>query len=523
MSAEPVKAKPSDTDSSLKEPNNPESLLSQGLPIRPWTVAVALVFAFFLLSMFFSYRSIGVMQANNIAVTNSMQVVALLNELRLNIARAESGQRGYLLTTDNIYLEPYHQTLSTIDELLHSLANAPTSAQAQEVKLDQLFEEVESVVSEMEQVIRLVNSSDYLGALTRMHAGTGAGLVSEVNRLINRLEVTELLQLQEKRSQAEETRTLILAGLIATNLIGLLLACGIFIAAYYNARRLATLYGQIESANAKLESKVQARTQALQLYSEELQRSNRELEEFAFVASHDLQEPLRKIRAFGDRLLQKYSGPLGERGADYVARMHSASERMSLLINDLLSFSRVTTKRSPFAQVNLNTILGKALEDLEFSLEESGGKVEYSSLPTIDADATQIGQVFMNLISNSLKFRRSDVAPLISIRYELGDQCKVDPADEREWCCLYITDNGIGFEQEYADRVFNLFQRLHGRDEYAGTGIGLALCRKIVERHGGTIRVASEPNKGTEFSIRLPTSQPTNDDMNDLHSESGSE
>lgn len=523
MTGGPVNAEPSDTHSSLKESGATDSLLSQGLPIRPWTVAVGLVFAFFLLSMFFSYRSIGVMQANNIAVTNSMQVVALLNELRLNIARAESGQRGYLLTTNNIYLEPYHQTLSTIDELLHSLANAPTSAEAQEAKIKLLFDEVENVVSEMEEVIRLVNNNDYLGALTRMNAGTGAGMVAEVNRLINRLEVTELLQLQEKRAQADETRGAILVGLVATNLIGLLLACGIFVAAYYNARRLSKLYSQIESANAKLESKVQARTQALQLYSEELQRSNRELEEFAFVASHDLQEPLRKIRAFGDRLLQKYSDTLGERGADYVARMHSASERMSLLINDLLSFSRVTTKRNPFARVNLNTILSKVLEDLEFALEESGGKVECSGLPTIDADSTQIGQVFMNLISNSLKFRRPEVAPVISISFELGDHCKVDPADEREWCCIYVKDNGIGFEQEYADRVFNLFQRLHGRDEYAGTGIGLALCRKIVERHGGTIRVTSEPYKGTQFSIRLPTTQITSDDMNDLHSESGSE
>lgn len=519
----PSAIQPGDTEPDPAEPSNSKSLLSQGLPIRPWTVAVSLVFAFFLLSMFFSYRSIGVMQANNIAVTNSMQVVALLNELRLSIARAESGQRGYLLTTDDIYLEPYHRTLSNIDELLLTLANAPTSMIEQDANIERLFAEVENVVSEMEDVVRLVSGDDYLGALTRMQAGTGAGLVAEVNRLIDRIEENELLQLREKRSQAEEARTLILAGLIATNLIGLLLACGIFIAAYYNAHRLARLYAQIESANAKLESKVAARTQALQLYSEELQRSNRELEEFAFVASHDLQEPLRKIRAFGDRLLHKYSGPLGERGADYVARMHSASERMSLLINDLLSFSRVTTKRSPFVKVDLNSTLAKVLEDLEYSIEESGGKVESSDLPAIDADSTQIGQVFMNLISNSLKFRRADMTPVISIRYELGDHCKVDPADEREWCCLFVTDNGIGFEQEYANRVFNLFQRLHGRDEYAGTGIGLALCRKIIERHGGTIQVASEPNNGTQFCIRLPMTQSDSDDMNDFHNESGSE
>lgn len=487
----------------------------KGLPIRAWMVAVGLVLAFFLLSMFLSYRSIGVMQANNESVSNSRQVIALLNELRLNIIRAESGQRGYLLTTDNIYLEPYHQTLSTIDELLHSLANAPSSVADQEEKIEILFAKVEQIVAEMEQVVQLVDMNDYLGALTRMHAGTGAGLAAEVNQLINRLEVDELLQLHATRAQADNNRTLILVGLITTNLIGLFLACGIFIAGYRNARTLAGLYAHIEQANTELESKVEARTQALQLYSEELQRSNRELEEFAFVASHDLQEPLRKIRAFGDRLLQKYSDALGERGADYVARMHSASERMSLLINDLLSFSRVTTKRSPFARVDLNEVLNKVLEDLEFAIEESGGIIESTGLPNIDADASQMSQVFMNLIGNSLKFRRPDVAPVIRVSSETGDHCRSDPADERDWCCLHIADNGIGFEPEYADRVFNLFQRLHGRDAYAGTGIGLALCRKIVERHGGSIRAHSEPNNGTQFTIRLPMSQGHNDEIKD--------
>lgn len=234
-----------------------------------------------------------------------------------------------------------------------------------------------------------------------------------------------------------------------------------------------------------------------------LRRSNQELESFASIASHDLQEPLRKIEAFGDRLKQRYQAALGEDGQMYVERMQSAVKRMRALINDLLDYSRVTTKARPFAPVNLNEVVSGVLSDLQMRIEGSGADVVVAPLPTIDADATQMRQLFQNLIANALKFHRPGVPP----RVEIAAATRNSPAGEAR-VEIRVTDNGIGFDMKYAERIFGIFQRLHTRAEYEGTGIGLATCRKIVERHGGTITAQSTPGKGTTFIIDLPVRQP---------------
>jgi signal transduction histidine kinase len=238
-----------------------------------------------------------------------------------------------------------------------------------------------------------------------------------------------------------------------------------------------------------------------------LRRSNQELESFASIASHDLQEPLRKIEAFGDRLRQRYHSALGDDGQMYVERMQSAVKRMRALINDLLDYSRVTTKARPFTAVNLSDVLSGVLVDLQMRLESTGGTVETGPLPTIDADATQMRQLFQNLIANALKFHRPDVPPRITITArEVAGGREQQPGERRVE--LRVADNGIGFEMKYAERIFGIFQRLHTRAEYEGTGIGLATCRKIVERHGGTITALSAPGEGATFIIELPAHQP---------------
>ncbi len=234
-----------------------------------------------------------------------------------------------------------------------------------------------------------------------------------------------------------------------------------------------------------------------------LRRSNQELESFASIASHDLQEPLRKIEAFGDRLKQRYQSVLGDDGQMYVERMQSAVKRMRSLINDLLDYSRVTTKAKPFGSVHLGDLLSGVLSDLQVRIESSGGTVALGCLPTIDADATQARQLFQNLIANALKFHRPGVPP----RVEVSATQYTSPVGERR-VEIRVADNGIGFEMKYAERIFGIFQRLHTRAEYEGTGIGLATCRKIVERHGGTIRAESTPGQGTTFLIDLPVRQP---------------
>ena len=480
------------------------------MPGRPWLLVLLALVVFFVVSMSTAYRSIGVMHENNQSITNTLEVLALIKELKTELVNAESGQRGYLLTNDGQYLEPYHKALAQVDQLLASLSGATTELPVQLTRFKNVFELTNQKIDEMQETVSLVHAGERQQAMNRVRSDVGVSLMRQLSELMDDMEADEMMMLYKNRHVARQDRQFILQSLFATNILGLVLSLVIFVAVYRSSRRLNSLYYQIEKANSELEDKVEERTLALQQYSDELQRSNRELEEFAFVASHDLQEPLRKIRAFGDRLLKKYTAELGDSGADYIRRMHAASERMSHLIDDLLSFSRVTTQQKPFELVDLNSVMEGVIEDLEYGIEDTGASIEFGELPEIDADQSQMSQVFMNLIGNSLKFRREGVVPVIRIHSEnVADEDALDDegAEPRDWLRLVFSDNGIGFDTQYNDRVFNLFQRLHGRDEYAGTGIGLALCRKIVERHGGTIVAESEVGVGTQFIITLPKTQ----------------
>jgi PAS domain S-box-containing protein len=240
--------------------------------------------------------------------------------------------------------------------------------------------------------------------------------------------------------------------------------------------------------------------QALQSQAEDLARSNAELGQFAYVASHDLQEPLRKILAFGDRLKKKHAEALGAEGRDYLERMQNAAGRMQTLINDLLSLSRVTNHRQPFAAVDLAEVVRMVVSDLETRLLQVNGKVELAALPIIVADRGQMAQLFQNLIGNGLKFGKPGQPPVVRVYGELFN----DQQGGAAGCQIVVEDNGIGFDEKYLDRIFRVFQRLHGRTEYDGTGIGLAICRKIVERHSGSITARSTPGMGAKFIVTLP-------------------
>lgn len=240
----------------------------------------------------------------------------------------------------------------------------------------------------------------------------------------------------------------------------------------------------------------------------ELQRSNEELQKFAYVASHDLQEPLRKVQAFGDRLSSRFSQDLPEEGQLYVERMQASAKRMQVLIRDLLDFSRVATKEEPFEKVDLEAVAYDAIGDLEVAIAESGAMVSVTDMPPVWGDAGQLRQIFQNLLSNAIKFRKLDHCPTILI----SGKTTADPAARVPSAEIRVTDDGIGFDEQYTDRIFEVFQRLHGRDAYEGTGVGLAICRKITERHGGTLVARSEPGKGATFIVTLPlaTAAPDN-------------
>ena len=253
---------------------------------------------------------------------------------------------------------------------------------------------------------------------------------------------------------------------------------------------------ELVQANEELQAEVFQRKQAegaLQRYATELEQKNQELQQFAHIASHDLQEPLRMVTSYLQLLERRYKGQLGPDADEFIAFAVAGAARMHALIKDLLTYSRVGTRGRPFELTDCQTVLGQVLANLRVALEESGATVSYDPLPTVTADATQLSQLFQNLIGNAVKFRSGQL-PEIHVGAARQDG---------EWL-FSVRDNGIGIEPQYAERVFVIFQRLHMQDEYPGTGIGLAICKRIVERHGGRIWVESEPGQGSTFYFTIP-------------------
>ena len=246
---------------------------------------------------------------------------------------------------------------------------------------------------------------------------------------------------------------------------------------------------ELAEANKELE----ASREALASRAAELERSNAELDQFALIASHDLQEPLRKVQMFSQKVVDSDAANLSEKGRDYLHRSADAAARMQALIQDLLSLSRIATRRDPFEESDLGELAREVVADLEHPIADASATVEVGELPTVPVDDTQIRQLFQNLISNALKFRREDVPAVVRIEGDVRGR----------FAEIRVSDNGIGFEQRHASRIFRVFERLHGRSEYAGTGIGLALCRRIAERHGGTISAKSAPGEGATFTVTL--------------------
>jgi light-regulated signal transduction histidine kinase (bacteriophytochrome) len=242
------------------------------------------------------------------------------------------------------------------------------------------------------------------------------------------------------------------------------------------------------------QAQLQQNQQTLERYIEELNRSNQELQQFAFIASHDLQEPVRKLLFYSDYLLSRYTAAIDKKGLDYLNSMQGAAHRMRNLIHDLLTFSQINKEEISFKEVDLNRIAAEACQDFEMVIEEKKATLNIASLPTIWGDERMMRQLFENIISNSLKYCKSSHAPVIDIGFEKKN-------DSLE---LRFKDNGIGFHQHYLPQMFTLFQRLHSRESFEGTGMGLAICSKIVEMHGGKIWAEGKEGEGAIFYVSLP-------------------
>jgi two-component system CheB/CheR fusion protein len=261
----------------------------------------------------------------------------------------------------------------------------------------------------------------------------------------------------------------------------------------------------------ELERRVRQRTIELATANENLERSNKELEQFAFVSSHDLQEPLRKIQTFAHMLYERNRDELNEQGRTYLDKMMSASKRMSKLINDLLNFSRLQRSEERFVPTDLNNILSNIENDFELLINQKQAVIHSEGLPVIEANPLEMNQLFYNLLGNALKFSKEDVSPEITLSSKRLSTEEIAENDklikDKEYYRIVVSDNGIGFSQQYAHKIFEIFQRLNTRSEYEGTGIGLALVHKIILNHQGIIYAESEEGVGSSFYMILPATQ----------------
>lgn len=445
-----------------------------------------------------------------LSLDKTSDIIVRLDQLHLSVVVAESGQRGYLLTEYEEYLSPYNEALRSLDKQIANVKAIDTSFTGQNSQIASLLLLVEDKVRELVSTVELALSDKEHSAIKQVMTNRGRNLYREIRKDFQQLSE---IQFEHRHQLYNELRTVQRDAKVnfgVSAILSGLLVIGMFLMARLNLLASAKNQQTLEQQNVLLTEKVAHRTQELTIYADELSRSNRELEDFAFVASHDLQEPLRKIQAFSNRLTTMYADKLDDKGVDYIQRMTAAAQRMSTLINDLLEFSRITTRGKDFVRVDLNDVLEQVLADLEIAINESDAQVHVPQLPKVSADPSQMYQLFLNVLSNGLKFRKREQAPCLTVSCDYimirDELLNVDVPNYE----IKITDNGIGFAQNYADKIFSPFQRLHGRSEYKGTGIGLAVCRRIVERHGGTISALSELGKGAIFIITLPVAAVVN-------------
>jgi signal transduction histidine kinase len=288
----------------------------------------------------------------------------------------------------------------------------------------------------------------------------------------------------------------------------------VFVELYKKNHQLVAQEQKLISINKSLEMEIKDRitseTRVKELNKQlleninQLESTNKELDRFAYMASHDLQEPLRKIRIFSERISDTYGKDIGEEGKMYIEKMQSACIRMQNLIDDILAFSKISVEKGSLINCNMNVLVDEVLQDMEQRIREKDARVNVEKLPELQVNPELMKSLFENLISNSLKYSRKEVAPEISISTRLDEHISASDLSVKKYYRICVKDNGIGFEQQYADQVFTMFKRLHAGPEYKGTGIGLAICKKIVEEHNGHISAKSTVNEGTTFTISLP-------------------
>ena len=443
-----------------------------------------------------SYRSMLQNDEDRQWVTHTHRVLEQVDAVETDLLNAETGERGFILTGEPSFLDPYNNALAHVNQDVAELRRLTTDNSARQQTMDR----VEPLIAERLQMlgdrIEVRKEEGLVPGAEIVRQGPGkqhmdkiraqlAGMRQEENRLL-------VLRTEEAGKSSRNTRIVLVTGDFLA--IGFLCLAGIVVGQEIGQRRRAEM--EVRTLNTNLERRVADRTAELNERAKDLARSNSELQQFAYVASHDLQEPLRMVASFTQLLAKRYGDKLDDDARDFINYAVDGAMRMQTLISDLLNYSRVGTQGKPLVPTNSEALLKRVLDSLKISIEESGAVIVGDHLPVVMADPQQLSQLFQNLITNAIKFHGQDV-PRIRISTErIGKEWKFS-----------VRDNGIGISQEHADRIFIIFQRLHTKTEYPGTGIGLAICKKIVERHGGRIWIEPSPGGGTTFCFTIAAAE----------------
>lgn len=428
-------------------------------------------------------------------LNHTVEVSKRLERITKQLKDAEAAIRGYNLTKKETFLLPSMEERSLKIEREYRNLRRIMDDPVQQRNLDTL----KNLLDVKYKQLTAGEQKDFKGS--RISVGEGEVSMDLIDRKVDQMTQIEETQLYEKSRLFEFFSNLWIPVVFIISLFAILIGVYSYV---------------ILNKEFRLQLHIESR---LKLYQRELQdnitllnKSNQELEQFAYVASHDLQEPLRKISTFSDRLQSKYGEELQPEATELVNRMVAAVARMRVLINDLLSFSRAgRIVPETLMPVDMNALLQDVTGDLEVALLEKNGAILFDQLPEVEGNDTALHQLFQNLLSNSIKFAHPGRPLEIRIKRELLTGRETGVAQENKWdetfCRITIEDNGIGFDQVYAERIFLIFQRLHGVSEYKGTGIGLAICKKIVDAHNGYITAFGYPGKGATFVIILPIKQ----------------
>ncbi len=444
-----------------------------------------------------SYRSMVQSDVDRQWVTHTHQVLENLDAVITDLLDIETGARGYVLTGEGSYLQPYNDALDRVRTNVKEVRQLTADNKVQQIALDSLEPLISQRTGDRGQFNRNTRTRQGQAAgVMSVRSGPGKKFMDQARIQLAAMKQEENSLLKQRTDEAAKstrnTRTAIVTG--EGLAIAFLCFAGIVVGQEMAQRKRAE--EEVRMLNENLERRVADRTAELDERAKELARSNSELQQFAYVASHDLQEPLRMVASFTQLLAKRYSEKLDDDAREFINYAVDGATRMQTLISDLLNYSRVGTQGKPLVPTDSDLLFKRVLNTLQLTIEENSATVLYDPLPMVMADPQQLGQLFQNLLTNAIKFHGVE-PPLVRISNERnGNEWKIS-----------VRDNGIGISQEHFDRIFVIFQRLHTRTEYPGTGIGLAICKKIVERHGGRIWIEPSPGGGCTFFFTISAAE----------------